>query len=90
MSLIRENNRRANDIIKFLRRLRDEYDLILEEDFDMNTNDTFLDIDKTNLQYKLVKNFEDIINMKNKNFKIYINQNKLAIGSNFYDYYSIH
>ena len=88
MNLIRENNVRANDIINFLRRLRDEYDLILDDDFDMNTNDTFLDIDKINLQYKLVKNFEDIINMKDKNFKIYTNQNKLSIGSNFYDYYS--
>lgn len=88
MNLIRDNNRKTNDIIKYLRRLRDEYDLILDEEFDMNTNDTFLDIDNINLQYKLVKNFEDIINMKNKNFKIYTNQNKISIGSNFYEYYS--
>ena len=26
--------------------------------------------------------------MKNKNFKIYTNQNKISIGSNFYEYYS--
>ena len=88
MNLIRDNNRKTNDIIKYLRRLRDEYDLILDEEFDMNTNDTFLDIDNINLQYKLVKNFENIINMKNKNFKIYTNQNKISIGSNFYEYYS--
>ena len=88
MNLIRENNTKTNDILLFLRRLRNEYDLILDEDFDIKTNDTFLDFDKINLQYKLVKNYEEIINMKNKNFKIYINQNKISIGSNFYDYYS--
>ena len=91
MNFIRENNRKTNDIINFLRRLKDEYDLILDEDFDININDTFLDIDKINLQYKLVKNFEELINMKDKNFQIYYtNQNKMGIDidSNFYEYYS--
>lgn len=88
MNFIKENNRKTNDIIKFVNILISEYDLYLENDFDMNINDNILDIDQISLQHKFFKNFENLINIKEKNFKINYVQNQLNFGSNIFDYFN--
>lgn len=88
LNFIRENNKKANEIIKFINNLKKESDLFLDKDFDIKENDSFFDVDKIILHHRFIKNFEDLINIKDKNFKIYYKDNKLMCGSDFYEYYT--
>ena len=88
LNFIRENHKKAKEIIKFINNLKKEYDLFLDKDFDIQENDSILDIDKIILHHRFIKNFEDLINIKEKNFKIYYKDNKLMCGSDFYEYFN--
>lgn len=88
MNFIKENNKKTNEIIRKVDSLMRECDLYIESDFDMNINDTILDIDQITLQYKYIKNFENLFNIEEKNFKIKDTSKDLLLSSNVFDYFN--
>ena len=87
MNFIRENNKKFNEIYDFIKKEIEKYDFLLDPEFDIKENDTIIDMDKIILNHRFIKNFEDLINIQNKNFKIKYDDNKYKITSDFYEYY---
>jgi len=86
MNFILEKNKKFNEIYDFIKKEL-EYDFLLDPEFDIKENDIINDIDKIILNHRFLKNFEDLINIKDKNFKINNVENKYKITSDFYEYY---
>ena len=85
---IKEKNIGFNIIFEYLKRQK-EYGFILDEKFDINDNNMILDLDQLIIQHKWIKNFEELIDIKNKNFKlIYEDNGKCFLKSDFIDYYN--
>ena len=88
MNFIRENNKKFNDILTFIKMQMYKNDFYLDKDFEIKENDAIIDLDKIILHHRFIKNFEDLINIKNKNFKIKYEENQYKITSDFYEYFS--
>ena len=86
MNFILEKNKKFNEIYDFIKKEL-EYDFLLDPEFDIKENDIIIDMDKIILNHRFLKNFEDLINIKDKNFKINNVENKYKITSDFYEYY---
>ena len=86
MKFMRENNQKFNEILECIKNLT-QFDFFLGEDFDIKENDPIIDFDKIVLYHRYIKNFEDLINIKNKIFKISYLPNKYKLTSEFYEYY---
>lgn len=88
LSFIKEKSQDFNKVIDFLTNIK-KYGFFLDEKFDINVNDTILDLDKIVIHHKWVKNFEELINIKNKNFSLFdCGNGKYNLKSNFYEYYN--
>ena len=87
MNFIRENNKKFNEILSFIKMQMHKNDFYLDKDFDIKENDAIIDTDKIILHHRFIKNFEDLINIKNKNFGIKYDENKYKITSDFYEYF---
>ena len=88
MNFIRENNKKFNDILTFIKTQMYKNDFCLDKNFEIKENDAIIDLDKIILHHRFIKNFEDLINIKNKNFKIKYEENQYKITSDFYEYFS--
>lgn len=87
-SFIKEKNQNFKEVIKYLTSIK-KYGFFLDEKFDIKVNDTILDLDKFIIHHKWVKNFEELINIKNKNFSLfYCGNGQYNLKSNFYEYYN--
>ena len=88
LKYIKEKNAKFQNFIDFFKQIKN-YGFLLDEKFDIHENDMVLDLDKIIIQHRFVKHFEDLINIKNKNFKIINKQNgEYELKSDFYDYYN--
>ena len=88
LNFIRENNKKFDEILSFIKMQMVKYDFYLDKEFDIKENDSIIDIDKIILHHRFIKNFEDLINIKNKNFKIKYDENQYKITSDFYEYFN--
>ena len=97
-NIIKDNNNNFKKIFEFIKHIK-HFGFYLDEKNDINENDMILDIDKIIIHNKLITNFDDLINIKNKNFKIIHvtgagtgnninNINNYRLQSDFYDYYN--
>ena len=97
-NIIKDNNNNFKKIFEFIKHIK-HFGFYLDEKNDINENDMILDIDKIIILNKLITNFDDLINIKNKNFKIIPvtgagagnninNINNYRLQSDFYDYYN--
>ena len=88
LSFIKEKNQNFKEVIDYLTKIK-KYGFFLDEKFDINVNNTILDLDKFVIHHKWVKNFEELINVKNKNFSLFnLGNGKYNLKSNFYEYYN--
>ena len=88
LNFIKEKNNDFNNIYGYIQNLK-HYGFCLDENFDINENDMILDINKFIIQHKWVKNFEELIDIKNKYFQINnIENNKYKLYSDFYNYFN--
>jgi hypothetical protein len=88
LSFIKEKNQNIKKVIEFLTNIK-KYGFFLDEKFDIKVNDTILDLDKFVIHHKWVKNFEELINIKNKNFSLFnCGNGEYNLKSNFYEYYN--
>ena len=95
-NIIKDKNNEFKKIFDFIKHIK-YYGFYLDEKYDINENDMLLDLDKVIIHNKLITNFEDLINIKNKYFKIIPNNgnsnsnsniNNYKLKSDFYDYYN--
>jgi len=87
-SFIKEKNKNFKEVIDYLTKIK-KFGFFLDEKFDIKVNDTILDLDKFVIHHKWVKNFEELINIKNKNFSLfYYGNGNYNLKSNFYEYYN--
>ena len=87
-SFIKEKNKNFKEVIDYLTKIK-KFGFFLDEKFDIKVNDTILDLDKFVIHHKWVKNFEELINIKNKNFSLFNYGNgNYNLKSNFYEYYN--
>ena len=70
LNFIREYNTKFNEVTAFIKMVIEEEKYFLDKDFDIKETDSIIDIDKIILHHRYIKNFEGLINIKNKNFKI--------------------
>lgn len=88
LTFINEKNNRFKNIIEFIQTLKN-YGFLLDDKFDINANDMVLDLSQFIIQHKWINNFEGLINIKNKNFKIISDDaGKYKLISDFYNYYN--
>lgn len=88
LSFIKEKNQNYKEVIDYLTKIK-KYGFFLDEKFDIKVNDTILDLDKFIIHHKWLKNFEELINIKNKNFSLFdCGNGKYNLKSNFYEYYN--
>ena len=88
LSFIKEKSQNFKEVIDYLTKIK-KYGFFLDEKFDINVNNTILDLDKFVIHHKWVKNFEELINVKNKNFSLFnLGNGKYNLKSNFYEYYN--
>ena len=87
LNFIREKNKKISEVLEFIKELF-HYDFFLVKDFDIKENDAILDFDKIVLHYRIINNFQNLININGKNFKICSEKNKYKITSDFYEYYN--
>lgn len=89
LNFIREYNTKFNEVTAFIKSLIEgEKNYFLDKDFDIKETDSIIDIDKIILNHRYIKNFEGLINIKNKNFKIIEENKKYKLSSDFYEYYT--
>ena len=88
LNFIKEKNNEINKLYGYLQIIK-KYGFCLDEKFDINENDMILDLNKFIIQHKWVKNFEELINIKDKNFKIENSENNnYKLFSDFYNYHN--
>ena len=88
INFIKEKNNDINKLYGYLQIVK-KYGFCLDEKFDINENDMILDLNKFIIQHKWVKNFEELINIRDKNFKIdNTENNNYKLNSDFYNYYN--
>lgn len=86
--LIKEKSIGFKNVFQYIKRIK-HFGFLLDEKFDIYENDMILDLDKFIIHHKLIKNFEELINIKNKNFKIINSENgQYKLQSDFFDYYN--
>ena len=88
LNFIREYNTKFNEVTAFIKKLIEEEKYFLDKDFDIKETDSIIDIDKIILHHRYIKNFEGLINIKNKNFKIIEENKNYKLSSDFYEYYT--
>ena len=85
---IKEKNNDFNNVYEYIKNLK-KNGFLLDEKFDINENDMILDLEKIIINHKWVKNFEELINVENKHFKIIKDENaQYKLKSDFYNYYN--
>ena len=87
LTFIEDKNKRFNSIFDFIKELKN-YGFLLDDKFDINANDMVLDLNQFIIQHKWINNYEGLINIKNKNFKIIGDVGKYKLISDFYNYYN--
>lgn len=86
--LIKEKANRSKNLFQYIKGIK-RYGFLLDENFDIYENDMILDLDKFIIYHKIIKNFEELIDIKNKHFKINISENgEYKLKSDFYDFYN--
>ena len=85
INFIKEKNNDINKLYGYLQIVK-KYGFCLDDKFDINENDMILDLNKFIIQHKWVKNFEELINIRDKNFKIdNTENNNYKLNSDFYN-----
>ena len=88
---IKEKNNEFKEVYKYIKKLKN-YGFLLDEKFDINENDMILDLEQIIIHHKWVQNFEKLINIENKNFKLIKDENgqykQYKLKSDFYNYYN--
>ena len=90
LDFIKEKNNEFKNIYNYIKSIKNS-GFLLDEKFNINENDMILDIDQFIIHHKWVKNFEELINVENKYFKIIkdeIENGKYRLKSDFYNYYT--
>ena len=88
LNFIKEKNNEINKLYGYMQIIK-KYGFCLDEKFDINENDMILDLNKFIMQHKWVKNFEELIDIRDKNFKIdNAENNNYKLYSDFYNYYN--
>ncbi len=87
LNFIKEKNNEFKKLLEFVEKIKND-DFFLEENFDIKENDMVIDLNQFEVQHKWVNNFEGLINLKNKNFKIIKDKGQYKLDSDFYNYYN--
>ena len=87
MRFIKEKNNEFKKLLEFIKKIK-ENDFYLDDNFDIKETDMIIDLSQFVVQHKWVNNFEGLINLKNKYFKIIKNIGEYKLDSDFYNYYN--
>ena len=85
---IKEQNNGFKKVFEFINKLK-YFGFLLDEKFNIDENDMILDLNKIIIQHKWINNFEELINIQNKHFRIINNENgEPKLISDFFNYYN--
>lgn len=88
LNFIQEKNNSFKKIFEFITEIKN-YGFYLDENFFIRENDMILDLEQVLIHHIWIINFQNLINIKNKNFRIVNGQEgNYKLKSDFYDYYN--
>jgi hypothetical protein len=87
IKFIKEKNNEFKKLLEFIQKIK-KNDFYLDDNFDMKETDMIIDLNQFVVQHKWVNNFEGLINLKNKHFKIIKDNGEYKLDSDFYNYYN--
>ena len=88
LEFIKEQNNGYKNVFAFIKNIK-YVGFFLDENLDINENDMIMDLMQFTIKHKWINNFEELINLKNKHFRIINDEKgKFKLISDFYDYYN--